>query len=195
MKKDLTVGRITFSGETFKDKPILPPGKKTPYEWPVKRVEAPACPIDMNLVKYCAEEVARQKAGPLAVYWMLEAWQQAKSDFNAAGFENGHRVVAPEWIQKWGSMVERCQPGWRQVPICVGATLVPLHHSHVPHAISNLCEAIARGLSADEAYKQFEEIHPFVDGNGRTGKILYNYILESLDDPKMPPNFWGCANP
>lgn len=46
----------------------------------------------------------------------------------------------------------------------------------------------------DEFYFEYENIHPFVDGNGRTGKILYNYLLGTLENPVLPPNFWGSSN-
>jgi hypothetical protein len=45
------------------------------------------------------------------------------------------------------------------------------------------------------AYLTFEHVHPFPDGNGRTGKIIYNWVRGSLDEPEFPPNFWGINNP
>jgi fido (protein-threonine AMPylation protein) len=49
-----------------------------------------------------------------------------------------------------------------------------------------------------EAYVEYEEIHPFVDSNGRTGKIILNYLNGTLLDPIFPPNdIWGdwISNP
>jgi hypothetical protein len=46
----------------------------------------------------------------------------------------------------------------------------------------------------DIFYFEYEEIHPFQDGNGRTGKILYNYLKGTLDNPQLPPNFWNTVN-
>ena len=34
-------------------------------------------------------------------------------------------------------------------------------------------------------HHKFEKIHPFMDGNGRTGRILLNYILIKNDYPPL----------
>ena len=45
-------------------------------------------------------------------------------------------------------------------------------------------------MTPEEAYKEFQIIHPFEDGNGRVGKIIYNKLKNSLDNPTFPPIFF-----
>ncbi|WP_457640324.1 Fic family protein [Persephonella sp.] len=47
--------------------------------------------------------------------------------------------------------------------------------------VHNLNENFFNNISVSHAF--FEEIHPFTDGNGRTGRILLNYILISNGYP------------
>ncbi len=47
----------------------------------------------------------------------------------------------------------------------------------------------------DIVYREFELVHPFSDGNGRTGKVLLNYLADTLERPTMPSDWFGCANP
>lgn len=83
-------------------------------------------------------------------------------------------------------------PGrWRTEPVWIGsgnsplaADFVPPEHSRVPAAIDDL---IAYGQRVDApllaqiavAHAQFETIHPFTDGNGRTGRALVQAMLRN----------------
>jgi Fic family protein len=64
-----------------------------------------------------------------------------------------------------------------------GATFVPPHHSRVESAIVDLV-AFARQTDLPLiaqvaiAHAQFETIHPFNDGNGRTGRALVHAMLK-----------------
>ena len=49
--------------------------------------------------------------------------------------------------------------------------------------------------TVDDWYLAFEWIHPFRDGNGRTGKVLHNWLNGTLDDPVLVSDYFGSGNP
>lgn len=66
----------------------------------------------------------------------------------------------------------------------VTAMFVPPEHSTVPDALEDLVAFMQRTdipamAQAAIAHAQFETIHPFTDGNGRTGRALVSAILRS----------------
>jgi Fic family protein len=89
------------------------------------------------------------------------------------------RPVHPEWAGQW-----------REDQVWIGgsdysphgALFVPPHHDEVPGDIDDLCAFMARNdlpplVQAAVAHAQFETIHPFPDGNGRTGRALVHSLL------------------
>lgn len=52
-----------------------------------------------------------------------------------------------------------------------------------------------RVQTADDWYLAFEAVHPFLDGNGRVGKILHNWLLGTLDNPVLVHDYFGGGNP
>lgn len=63
------------------------------------------------------------------------------------------------------------------------ASFVPPHHTRITTAIEDLCAFIQRTdlplvAQAAIAHAQFETIHPFNDGNGRTGRALVHAMLK-----------------
>lgn len=144
--------------------------------------------ITTKIVNYCAEEVERQHRGPIQVGWMVEAWEWA---LNKAA----HAPTCDD-IMWLGKLVERNKntgKSWRNCGVRVGNHIPPN-----PRELDRLMDRWHSNLDTmtpEEAYKCFEEIHPFIDGNGRVGKIIYNWLNCSLNYPKMPPNFFGGENP
>ncbi|MDN4613775.1 Fic family protein [Leifsonia sp. F6_8S_P_1B] len=62
------------------------------------------------------------------------------------------------------------------------ASFVPPHHDRVPEAMADLVAFARRTdlpvlVQAAVAHAQFETIHPFPDGNGRTGRALLHAML------------------
>jgi Fic family protein len=81
---------------------------------------------------------------------------------------------------------------WREEQVWIGgndagphgAMFVPPHHRHVRAAIDDLVKFITRDdvavlAHAALAHAQFETIHPFPDGNGRTGRALLHAQLRN----------------
>ena len=147
------------------------------------------------VIEYCAEEVHRQNHNLLTldgiqrVGWMLNAWTYA--------LEKSHKPTLDDAIAL-GRLIEPSKntDGVRTCGVRVGSHRFP-PAERVPQLLRDLWEG--RDLMPPlEFYKNFELIHPFIDGNGRTGKILFNWLNESLLDPIFPPaDLFGppIANP
>jgi Fic family protein len=74
------------------------------------------------------------------------------------------------------------------------AAFVPPPPDHVADLMADLCEFIDRDdlpavAQAAVVHAQFETIHPFADGNGRTGRALIHVVLRrrGLVDRATPP--------
>ena len=87
----------------------------------------------------------------------------------------------PEWVGRW-----RDQQVWvgggNYGPH--GALFVPPHHERVPNAMADLVAFMRRNdipalVQATIAHAQFETVHPFPDGNGRTGRALIHSLLRA----------------
>ncbi|WP_282856127.1 Fic family protein [Pseudoclavibacter helvolus] len=88
---------------------------------------------------------------------------------------------------------DRHTPGlWRQQPVWIGtrsdsprgATYVAPHHDRVPDLIDDLVTYMHRRdvpalAHVALSHAQFETIHPFTDGNGRTGRALAQSLLRA----------------
>lgn len=150
----------------------------------------------MTIIEYITEEVERQghntrtAQGVWRVVWMLDAWKymqwQVGSDFIIDDIELLGKLVEPA----------KNKDGFRQCQVFVGG--------HIPPPPKEIRERLERWydlrkqMTAIEAYKEFEIIHPFVDGNGRVGKIILNWLNMTLHAPIFPPkDLWGhpIANP
>ncbi|MCC3292584.1 Fic family protein [Arthrobacter sp. zg-Y1110] len=66
------------------------------------------------------------------------------------------------------------------------AEFVPPHHDRVPKAMDDLVAFMRRDdipvlTQAAIAHAQFETIHPFADGNGRTGRAIVSSLLKAKE--------------
>lgn len=104
------------------------------------------------------------------------------------------RLDAPAILAMHAALLEEHDPKiegrWRSAQVWVGsssygphtASFVPPHHTRVEAAIEDLVRFMHRDdlpvlTQAAIAHAQFETIHPFPDGNGRTGRAIVQCLL------------------
>jgi Fic family protein len=136
--------------------------------------EAPGVPLDdvvevSNYVAALKHGLTRLRAFPLSNRLLCEIHEVLLSRGRGSGKSPGEFRRSQNWIG--GS-----RPG--------NAVFVPPPHTAVPDCMA----ALERFLHAEDdglpvlvraglAHVQFETIHPFLDGNGRMGRLLITFLL------------------
>lgn len=157
----------------------------------------------LGIVRFCADEVERQRADPDAVCWMVQAWLDAMVVHRRASDRRGFAQEPPritlEDVSRWGALIEPTKnPGgglFRVQELRIGSHLFP-QAVLVPALLKDLLDR-QHQMEPDDFYLAFEEVHPFLDGNGRCGKIILGWLSDHLDHPErmVIPNPWGIPNP
>ena len=150
----------------------------------------------MTVIDYITEEVTRQGHyvqfldGIERVGWMVNAWCYA--------LRSRPRLPRMRDAIELGRLVEpdKNASGIRNCNVRVGPRVCP-DFECVAFLLDSLFEK-RDTFTPIQFYKEFELIHPFRDGNGRSGKILMAWLGSTLLQPTFPPNdlFGGwIANP
>lgn len=136
----------------------------------------------LEIVRFCAIECELQRSGERSVHWMLEAYNYALTMAPVLPTEadvlNLGRLVEPN----------KNADGYRQVPVRIGND-VKAEWRLIPRQMEKLCEAVGV-LDPGPWFYEYEQVHPWRDGNGRTGQILYNWLNDTLHAPVWAPNYF-----
>ena len=118
---------------------------------------------------YARRELARPKGLPLATRLLCEAHTRLMKGVRGGDKQPGEVRRSQNWVGG-------TRPG--------NARFVPPPPDAVPEALSSLEKWIHRSdrlpplVRAGLAHVQFETIHPFLDGNGRIGRLLIALLVE-----------------
>lgn len=94
------------------------------------------------------------------------------------------------------SLIEkRNEKGYRRVPVFFASGGEALNPDLIPRAMESYSDSYAEGLmDSTEAYIEFEKIHPFEDGNGRLGDLLWKIDVArktGLWPERLPPDIFA----
>jgi hypothetical protein len=165
------------------------------------------------------DEVVRQyhntkiRDGKSRIEWMLQAWHFA--------LRYADKTPTVAHLRELGRLVEPYvnDRGYRREPVWIGGRKAPDSHfievmidtlftkaervdpiqgitiSIEDASVGGFGDLVRRIHTADDFYLAYEWVHPWGDGNGRTGKILHNWLHGTLDEPVLVTDYFGGHNP
>lgn len=98
-------------------------------------------------------------------------------------------VIDEEWIKKANGYIRHMKEEYRDTTVYIGNLLETVYYPPDPHDVPELMKNWIRETNIEttkvkEIFEQiaanhvrFERIHPFSDGNGRTGRMIINQQL------------------
>lgn len=138
------------------------------------QIHDPSIPRDVNeVINYVSAMnygLARLTELPISVRLVREIHQQLMQGVRGGHLTPGELRTSQNWIGPAGCTLSE-------------ATFVPPPPQEVPQALSDLEKFLNSNsdlpvlVQVGLAHAQFETIHPFLDGNGRVGRLLITFLL------------------
>lgn len=147
------------------------------------KVESPDTPQDVdeviNYISAMKHGLKRLDTLPISVRLIKEIHERLLAGVRGSHLEPGELRRSQNWIGPRGATLN-------------AATFVPPPPDAVPEALGNL-EAFIHAkdelpllVKIGLVHLQFETIHPFLDGNGRVGRLLITFLLTEREVLHQP---------
>jgi len=142
----------------------------------------------LRLIHFCAVEVDRQEDAPRRVSDMLHAWNEVAKDIRQG---RSHRAICgmltTQYVQYIALKTQPDKGVYRAGPVVIHHRAVGPSHTEIPRLMGTLfAMPTLNALTPLQVYIEFEKIHPFSDGNGRVGLIIFNALNGSIETPLRP---------
>ena len=145
--------------------------------------------FSLEVAYWAAAECERQQSGEMSVARMLNAYEyahQALVDYP------DDLYIGHTFIMGIGARVDNRNVNFRTVPVHFAGGGFAINTGSIHQALNSLYNAWNdERITVDEFCKEFLDIHPFIDGNGRTTAILYNVLNGTLDNPITFPDYYA----
>ena len=133
----------------------------------------------VNYVRAMNHGLARLPHLPLSVRLIREIHAELLQGVRGGRLQPGELRTSQNWIGPAGSALSAATfvpPPPHAVPDALGALERFLHHDH----------SLPPLVKIAFAHVQFETIHPFLDGNGRMGRLLITFLLTEGEILRKP---------
>lgn len=130
--------------------------------------------------RWARAETVRQQAHPSTILPLAQAYVHA--------VDNPELITTVPGVVSLHDMFEPAHAGIRRVPVVFNQGIPAPPAQQVPGALNSLFRFVG-DIDTDSFVHEFLKIHPFTDGNGRTGSILYNVLNKNGYMPVMMPHY------
>lgn len=142
----------------------------------------------LRVAEVAARECVRQGVGVDRLGRLLLAYDRARGIASIWGEPTADNLLGPSGL---AVLIEPDNGGRvRQTPVSFPDGSHAIHPDNVERAFTHWLDARGR-IDTEDWIREFLDIHPFVDGNGRTAWILRVWVLGQWDDPEPLPDYYG----
>lgn len=132
---------------------------------------------------------------PIEVERFTQAYTRAKK----FAFGSRGRIVSSgeilKLVKELGAITDPRNRGWRKVTVVFASGNRALPPEFLGRAMEQWAKIYAEQIFLPEdSYREFEDIHPFLDGNGRVGDLLWKISMKwrtGVWPIQLPPDIFN----